>query len=406
MTMLKLAWKNILHKPLNALLSWTGISISAGIISMLLIFQNNFERQFGKNIDGIDMVIGAKGSPLQLILSSVFHIDAPTGNIPLKEAEQWMQHPLVEKAVPLAYGDSYEGCSIIGTTEAYLQHYEAVIAAGKAFENNFEVVLGHNLSQKLSLKVGDTFFSTHGHDEHGEEHTDQAYTVTGVLSPTGTVLDNLIVGNIESVWKIHDHPDEHQHCNHEDGHHHHEDKHRELTAILVKFKTPMALVQMPRLINQETSMMAAVPAIEVNRLFSLFGTGITVLKNIGFGIMLLAALIIFVSLYNALKERKYELALMRTVGISGLRIFISLLAEGLIISITGICSGLVLSRIILFLLSGAIQDNYHLAWDKLWSPVPGEPALTVITLCLGLLAVLIPALRIWSLNISKTLANG
>lgn len=406
MNMLQLAWKNLLHKPLNAMLSWVGLTISVGIISVLLIFQNNFERQFSRNIDGIDMVIGAKGSPLQLILSAVFHVDAPTGNIPLEEAEQWMQHPFIAEAIPLAYGDSYEGYTILGTNNAFLKLYNAEITSGETFEEKFEVVVGHNLIKQLSLKIGDSFYSTHGNDKHGEQHH-QAYTVTGFLAPTGTVVDNLIVGDIESVWKIHNHDDASLHCdyNTESTHHYHQ-KERELTAVLLKFKSPVALVQMPRLINKETSMMAAVPAIEANRLFALFGVGITVLQNIGLGIMLLAALIIFVSLYNVLKERKYELALLRAIGISRLSLFISLLTEGLILSVAGIMSGLILSRAILALLSGIVQENYHLRWDALWTLVPGEGVLITTALLLGLLSVSLPALRIWSLNISKTLANG
>ncbi|MGR3811815.1 ABC transporter permease [Jiulongibacter sp. NS-SX5] len=439
MKMLKLAWKNILYKPLSSILCWIGLFIGVGIISALLIFQENFEKQFSRNIDDIDMVIGAKGSPLQLILSAVFHIDSPTGNISEKEASRWMKHPLVEKAIPLAYGDSYSGTPIVGTNQEFLSHYSSELESGESFEHNFDVVLGSSIAKKYKLNIGNEFFSSHGNDEYGEEHTNQAYTVTGILKANGTVLDNLIVSNIESVRQIHDHGEEEhidrlaeieQADSHEEEHHEHgeddhdhgeeghshaeEDEHAEhdhaendeLTAVLIKFRSPMGLVQIPRQVNEQSSLMAAVPAIEVNRLFTLFGVGIAVLRNVGAGIILLSAMIIFVSLYNSLKERKYELALMRAVGISRLRILWSLLVEGLVLSIAGIATGLLLSRVALASLSTTLENNYSLRWAQLWKLMPGEPLLIFGALLIGLLAALIPGLRIWSLNISKTLAHG
>lgn len=396
--MLKLGWKNLLHRPLNALLCWIGLSVSVSIISVLLIFQENFERQFEKNVQGIDMVIGAKGSPLQLILSAIFHIDAPTGNIPLQEVQKWMEHPLVETAMPLAYGDSYQGVPVVGASHKLLEHYQADILAGETFIDDFEVVIGYALAKRLGLEIGNEFFSNHGNDQHGELHTHQSYKITGILSPTGTVIDNLIVGNIESVWGMHDH--------NEHNHHSEEHQEKEITAVLVKFRNPMGLMQMPRIINDQTSMMAAVPAIETNRLFSLFGVGIDLLKNIGFGIMLLAVMTVFVSLYNSLKERKYELALMRTVGISRIRILVSLIVEGLILASAGVVSGLLMSRVALSTLSSVMEKDYFLTWGKLWPFVPGELTLIVATLSLGLLSASLPALKVWYINISETLAHG
>ncbi|HMR81859.1 MAG TPA: ABC transporter permease [Niabella sp.] len=425
--MLKLAWKNLLYKPLSTLLCWILLAVSVGIISLLILLQNQFENQFSRTISGIDMVMGAKGSPLQLILSAVYHVDAPTGNIKLEEAEKWMKHPFVEKAIPLAYGDSYKGYSIIGTTKDYLDQYGAVVATGSLYKNNFEVVVGSALAGKLQLKTGSTFYGTHGQDEHGEEHREKAYTVTGVLNPTGSVVDNLIIGNIESVWKIHEHHHEgeahhaangHQHDaekHHEAGeHHHHDEEHetahseaeKELTAVLLKFRNPMGLVQLPRIINQQTNMMAAVPAIEVNRLFTLFGVGIDTLKNIAWGIMLLSGLSVFVALFNSLKERKYELALMRTMGAGQGKLVWLVLMEGLLLSMAGIITGLLLSRSALWLVAGRFEKDYHLSVQSWALQLPAEIYLCLLAVLIGLIASLTPAIKAWFINISKTLANG
>lgn len=429
--MLKLAIKNLLHKPLSTLLCWILLSVSVGIISLLIILQDQFEKQFSNNIKGIDMVIGAKGSPLQLILSAVYHTDVPTGNIKYAEAEKWMRHPFVEEAIPLAYGDSYKGYSIIGTTKNYLSKYEAVIDSGRLYEKDFEVVVGSSLAKKLQLRTGSRFFSIHGNDEHGEEHKSQPYTVTGVLKPTGTVVDNLIVGNIESVWRIHEHHDEKDndkpdtagHANshqqehgkeehdaeedHASGHTDHDEKHeKELTAVLLKFRNPMASIQWPRMINQNTNMMTAVPAIEINRLFTLFGTGINLLKNIGWGIMLLSGLSVFVALFNSLKERKYELALMRTMGAARNKLLLLVLTEGLLLCLAGLLTGLLLSRIALIVFNAGFERGYHFSVKQWALQLPGEMYLLLLTVCVGVIAAIVPAVKAWFINISKTLSNG
>lgn len=408
----KIAWKNLLYKTLGTLLSYFLLSVSVGIISLLLLLQEKLENQFSNNIKNIDMVIGAKGSPLQLILSAVYHIDAPTGNIKLKEAEKWMRHPYVETAIPLAYGDSYRGFSIVGTTKAYLEKYSAEIDIGKMFEKDFEVVAGNELAEKLQLKVGSRFYSTHG-DDNGEEHKENAYTVSGILKPTGTMPDNLFISNIESVWKMHDHGEAEEHHDEHDknaGEKHagDDDKEaeKELTAILVKFRDPMGFIQLPRIVNEQTNMMAAMPSIEINRLFSLFGVGIETLKNIGWGIMILSALSVFVALFNSLKERKYELALMRTLGAGRNRLFLLLLMEGLMLCIAGFITGLLLSRTGLWIMAGGFEKNYHFNiqnWSLQW---PGEAWLMLLTLLLGIAAAIVPASKAWFINISKTLSDG
>ncbi|MEL6802451.1 MAG: ABC transporter permease, partial [Bacteroidota bacterium] len=129
----KIAWKNIIHKPLNSALCVSLLLFAVAIISLLLLIQKQLEDKFERDLKNIDLVIGAKGSPLQLVLSSVYHLDAPTGNIKMAEARQIMENPMVKEAIPLAYGDSYRGYRILGTTEAYLDKYDAQLADGRVF---------------------------------------------------------------------------------------------------------------------------------------------------------------------------------------------------------------------------------------------------------------------------------
>lgn len=411
----KTAIKNILNKPLSFLLGWLLLTVSVGIISLLLLVQQQIEKQFTRDIKGVDMVLGAKGSPLQMILSAVYHLDAPTGNIKLAQAQAWMKHPFVESAIPLAYGDSYKGYIVLGTTHDYLNKYDAVIQQGKLNENDFDVVVGSTAASILQLKLNDHFYSTHG-DKNGEAHNTNAYVVTGILKPTGSVIDNLIISNIVSVWKMHDegHDEEKERnqtevalvADDDKGKHEEEEsKQQEITAVLLKFRNPMGQVQFPYLINTNTKMMAAVPAIEINRLFSLLGIGIETLQKMAGGIMILSALSVFITLFNALKDRKYELALMRSMGSSRSKLMLLVLLESMLLCLSGFVCGIIMSRTVLFFLSKRAQADYHFSFNNFGMQLPEEAWLFVITMLVGIIAALIPAIKAYRLNISKTLAN-
>jgi putative ABC transport system permease protein len=452
----KLAWRNIWFKPLNTILSIILLMSSVAIITVLILLEKQFEEKFNSNIDGVDLVMGAQGSPLQLILSSVYQVDAPTGNISYDSAKVWMKNPFVEKAIPLAFGDNYRGYKILGTTHDYLEKYGAKISEGKLFEHNFEVVIGSDIAQKLNIKIGDKFFGSHGDAAEGEVHENQAYSVVGIASKTGKVVDNLILCNIPSVWQMHagheshnhdenaenpahgieghvhhDDEDEHQHihdgnCNHDHEHisenppHGHEghihDDHEndltidepgmEITAVLLKFRNKMGIVTWPRIIAQNTKMQVASPAIEINRLFKLFGIGIDALRYLAYGIMLISGISIFIALFNTLKERKFEFAILRVSGAGRFKLLMLVMIESLLLCVVGFLFGTILGRIALMLLSNSAEEDfkmsfnpYEFIWDK-------EGILFLLTIFVGIIAALIPAIKAYNLNISKTLANG
>ncbi len=412
---LKIAWKNAWFKPLNTVLSVVLLTASVAIISLLILLQKQFEKQFSSNIDGVDLVIGAKGSPMQLILSSVYQMDAPTGNINYAAAKVWMKHPFVKTAIPLAFGDNYRGFKILGTTEDYMKKYEATITSGKMFTKNFEVVLGNEVAKKMNLKVGDTFLSSHGDAEQGEVHEEHPYIVVGIASKTGKVIDNLILSNIESVWAMHHHEEEtaavvaHQHEEGEEHHHegvHNHDEDHEITAVLVKLKNKMGFVLWPRLIAQNTNMQAASPAIEINRLFSLFGIGLDALQYLAYGIMFISGISIFIALYNTLKERKYEFALMRVSGARRSQLLILVLFESILLCIIGFILGTIVGRVALYLISTSTEETYKMAFNPFEFAVKEEGILFLTTIFVGIIAAVIPAVKAYRLNISKTLANA
>ena len=416
----KLAWKNIWFKPLNTILSVVLLTSSVAIITTLVLVEKQFEEKFSSNIDGVDLVMGAQGSPLQLILSSVYQVDSPTGNISYDSAKVWMQHPFIQKAIPLAFGDNYLGYKILGTTPDYLDKYGATISEGKLFEKNFEVVIGSDIAQKLSLKIGDEFFGSHGDAAEGEVHDHYGYKVVGIAKPTGKVVDNLILCTIPSVWQMHgSHGEEENPAHGEEGHvhvegeEHHEEADMtldepgmEITAVLLKFRNKMGIVTWPRIIAQNTKMQVASPAIEVNRLFSLFGIGISALQYLAYGIMLISGISIFIALYNTLKERENEFALMRVNGAKRLQLLKVVMIESLLLCVVGFIFGTILGRVGLSMLSNSAEEDFKMSFNPYEFIWEKEGTLFLLTIFVGFIAALIPAIKAYNLNISKTLANA
>jgi len=449
MNLIKISWANIKFKPLNTALSIILLAFGVGIISLLLLLEKQVTEKFDRNIKDIDFVLGAKGSPMQLILANVYHVDAPTGNINMEDAKKIVKNPMVKEAIPLAYGDNYEKWRIVGPTFKYPEHYEAQLQEGRIFSAAFEVTLGSKVAKETGLKVGDKFTSVHGFDqaaEAGEDlhHHDNPFTVVGILKSNSSALDNLILTPIESVWMVHE---GHDHENEEMGpstgsgtlENGEIDEHsaeanpksgirnpesvtgaelmriqageslepkdtREVTAYLIKKRNPMAAMMLANAVKN-TNMQLADPAIEMNRLTQGFGIGISAMKAIAIVIMVLSFISVFISLYNSLKERKYELALLRTMGGSKATLFRLILQEGLILVIIGYIIGAILSRLWLVILSNSLEDNFHYELNEM-GITSGEIVLLGVTLLVGMVASLLPALRALKMDISKTLSNA
>lgn len=394
MNLLKIARKNIGVKPLNSFLSMVLLAFGVGIISLLLIVEKQLQDQFDRNIKDIDMVLGAKGSPLQLILANVYHIDVPTGNISRREAERILKNPYIESGIPLAYGDNYKMHRIVGTTHAYHEHYGVELEEGVLFDAPFTATIGAAAAKATGLKIGDQFFSAHGLKDESDVHADKAFTVVGIFKTSNTVIDQLLLTPMESVWGVHEEVAE------ETG----KEMDEEITALLLKKRNPLAIVTLPNLLR-ETNMQIALPSIEINRLQSNFGIGMQTLRGIAILIMFISFLSVFISLYTSLRERKYELALMRSMGASRFTLFALLLLEGLLLTLLGTVLGLMTSRIGIAVLGNMVESEFNYSISQM-ALLPAEGLLVAITIFVGVLASLLPALGAVRIDISKTLSHG
>lgn len=417
-----ISWNCLKAKPLNTILNVLILSLGLATIIVLILLSHQFEEKLEKNTQGIDLVVGAKGSPLQLILCNIFHVDFPTGNIPLGEADQLVRHPLIKSAVPLALGDSYRGYRIVGTTPAYPAIYEAEVAEGSMWEADFEATIGAFAAKQLELGLGDTFYGAHGMGSAtSHSHEEQAFKVVGILAETNTVMDNLILTNVQSVWYSHDTHGE-ENSTDSVSHEAHEEEvaevgidpetglprgkeGREITSLLVDYRSPLAAIQLPRLINTQTDMQAASPAFEVARLFSIVGVGADVVQAFAYMMVLIAVLSIFIALYNALKERKYDLAVMRSLGSSRTQLFVMVVLEGVIVTLLSVFLGLIMGHGVIELLAGWIEQTEQVGLTgKLFLPL--EWLVIGGALVVGVLTALIPAWQAYRTDISKVLARG
>ena len=397
MKTIALAWRYLWSRPLGAALNLLLLSLGLASITFLLLVNYQFSRAFDRDLAGIDVVVGAKGSPMQLILSGVFHIDVPPGNVPLKAVQALRAHPLVAQVIPISLGDNFRGFRIVGTSHDYITHYQATLAQGALWNAPMQVVLGSTVARKMGLKLGDTFAGSHGLGAGGHVHGDSTYTVHGILAPSGSVLDRLILTDTASVWKVHE---DYTAVDDEDRKIMEEE--REVTLALVRYKTPMAAMTFPRYINTSTEMQAAAPALEITRLLSMLGVGTDVLRAFAGVLLLTAGLSVFIALWSAVRERRGDLALLRMLGAPPRRVAALLLSEalwlGLLAAVLGLAAGQALTAALGWMLQ---LDHSLLIGGMVW---PVELALVpVLALGVSLAAAILPALGAYRVSVLELL---
>ena len=414
MNLFSLSIKNVFAKPLSSLLSILLFGFGVAIIVSILLTSTFLKNEIKQNAKGIDLVVGAKGSPLQIILASIFHIDFPTGNISLQDANNLTKNRLIASAVPISLGDSYQGYRIVGTTNAYAELYKAEIASGEWFGTNMTATVGSTVASNLGIAIGDEIASAHGLSEGGEGHDEHPFKVVGIMEPTGSVLDKLILVSVESVWIVHGGHEEHDHEEDSDLH----DKvsldrlgievtkeqleNEDVTSLLIKYRSPMAAVQLPRIVNETSNLQAASPPYETARLFNIIGVGVDVVNVLGLVIIILSATSVFIALINSLKERKYELAIMRSMGASQLKIFTLILVEGFILTIVGSIFGFGIAH----LGFGILVESMEQIQTSGMFFVSDEYKVMLGSFTVGIFASIIPAFLAYKSDISETLSKA
>ncbi len=456
--MISLAIAYLRDRPFTTALNVLLLAISVAMLVLLLQFGTQASERFERDARGVDLVVGSKGSPLQLILSSVFHVDQPTGNIPLSSLELLRRDPAVARAVPLALGDNFRGYRIVGTDASFGDLYQTELADGRSFDGEMEAVLGAQVAAETGAALGQKFVGNHGfaNDETGDQSHDHApFETVGILAPTGSVVDRLILTSVESVWDVHGIAHDHDHEGHEhdeeghedhdheahdehdhDGHDHdaHDDDHAhddheghdhegeeeaeaailqasgsglepELTALLVTYRNASGAIRIPQMVNRQTEMQSAVPATETARLLELLGASIDGIRVFAWLLAITGGLAIFVALLNMARNREGDLALLRVMGASRVQVFATVIMEGVITAALGAAAGWIAAHSLIMLARSNFTTLADLGLTP-WQALSGEALLVLAVIAIGAIAALIPALRVYRIDPAQTLARA
>lgn len=404
MNVLSLSLRYLWSRPLATTLNLLLLALGLASMTFVLIARDQIDRAFERDLAGIDVVVGAKGSPMQLILAGVFHLDVPPGNIPLVEVQKLAQHPQVAQLIPLSLGDNLQGFRIVGTTADYATHYGAQLAQGALWSAPMQAVLGAQVASRTGLQPGQAFEGAHGLGAGGASHGETPYTVSGVLAPCGCVLDRLVLTATESVWRVHD--DMHAGDGMDEAERAElaealaED--REVTLALITYNTPMAAVSFPRFINSTTSMQAAAPALEITRLLGMVGVGTQVLRAMAAALLAVAGLSVFIALWAAVRERRADLAMLRMLGAPPGRVASLLLCEALWLAALACVLGVLAAHGLVALFGSLLMDSQSLAING-WQWVPGVAWVPVLALGVAVAAALVPVVSAYRVDVSQLL---
>ncbi|MCK6461833.1 MAG: FtsX-like permease family protein [Planctomycetes bacterium] len=365
---------------------------------------------------GFDAVLGARGSELQLVLNSVFHLETSPGNIPWSLYREFKEDPRVELAIPYAVGDNYRGFRIVGTTPEIFEveyakgrRYGIAVAGGQRLgrffqAGNREAVLGSYVAEATGLKVNDAFNPTHGTDEDGHVHEDE-YTVTGILAPTNTPADRVVWIPIEGIFHMEGHVlrgtgEEHDPEPEEEI----ADEHKEVSAVMLRLKGEAAGFALKIKARASGVATLAWPIANVMQdLFDKLFWFVRILEIVAYLVVAVSMAGILASLYNTMNERRREFAILRALGARKGTVFASVVSEAATIAAVGALGGYVVHALVVAAAAYTLRTETGVVLDPFaYHPVLWAAPLGI--LALGAIAGLLPATKAYRTDVASNLA--
>ena len=354
---------------------------------------------------GIDLVVGPKGSALDLVLCCALHVSDPRGLVPVKAAMGAVANPMIRTAAPIALGDNVDGWRIMGSTPAILGVYRAKIASGQMWTDKLQAVLGASAARALNFKLGDSFVGAHGLAAGGESHEKFPYKVVGILAPTGSALDRLVLTDIETVRYVHveqakaeiaekGSTDEENVADLPNG----------ATAVVASYRVPTAAAFMPRQIDATDNLSAASPTLEIARLIGYVRPLTIAVTGLGLLLVVIAASGAAIGLLATMNARTRDLALLRALGASPDKIAIVAFAEASMIMAAALVLGSALTAGLLVLGSDLLADSTGL----LLQPELGLDQIAMLllgTISVTIVAAAFPAFRAINTQIEELLQS-
>jgi len=421
MSLWHIAWSYLWNRRFTTVMSIISLALSVGLISTVLTLREQTRRRFEEEGQSFDMVVGAKGNPLQLVLSAVYFLDLPKGTMSMDEFEQIKsEEDQVQAAFPICMGDTFKGFRLVGTTPDLFDYkwgsdlekgFE--LADGKCFEKPFEAVMGAVVAESSDLRVGDTFYSTHG-AIGGHIHENHPYTVCGILERSHSPNDRAIFCDVESIFAAHEHTDHEGEDDHEDELEHEEEEmlfddgigvRGKVSAVLVKLHSPIYRYEFRDMVNTEYNAMAVIPIEQIQQLYEqLLGTAKAVLLAIGYLVVVISSITIMIGLYMSILQRRRDLAIMRALGASPGEIFGSILIEAFWVSILGLAAGWAVGTGVCWTLGLYMTRKVGFQVGAITWTADLVTAYSIVIL-VGLIAGLLPAIQAYRTNVARDLAH-
>jgi putative ABC transport system permease protein len=403
------------------------MALGVALVVTVLVIHQVIDQSFRRSAQGYNLIVGAKGGRLELVLNTVYHLGRPIENIPYKvflEFSEGRYKPAVEVAIPVCMGDSYEGFPVIGTVPEmfaklhYLEGQDYEFAAGHNFNaaNEFDAVIGSQVARKAGLAVGGTFRPSHGLIEKGEHgHPHRPFTIAGVLAPTGTPMDRALFVNMEGFYHLEGHgrpasggmptlaPTESETHDHDAPI---PEAQKRVTAILVCTKGDWQATSLAKQVNEEEpTAQAVMPAQEISGLLDgIVGNIQVLLLVLAILVVVVAGIGILVSIYNSMNDRRHEIAVMRALGARRSTVVLVILLESILLSLGGGLLGLLLGHGLIGLLKPLIEDETGVIVHAMafqWVELILIPGLIGLATIVGYL----PAVVAYRTDVAKSL-NG
>ena len=395
MSLWKLSFAYLARRWGAALLTVIVGALGLALLSTVITMAHEVPAAVKRALGGADMVVGPKGSELDLVMCCALHITPTRGLMSFKAASDAVKSPYLKASVPVALGDSYNGTRILWTRPEIVQIYDAQLAQGRMFSGAMEAVVGAGAARQQGLRLGSTMVSTHGLDVGGELHTNVVYKVVGILKPNGSVIDRLILSDLKSIRVVHvdtSDPDE-QGPSQVAGQGYDKDGNPvAISAMLAKFSSPIAAAIIPRQITMTTDLTAASPELEMARLSALVRPIFNMVLVFGIVFGVVAALMAALGLIGALNQRAKDLALLRVLGASRLKVARVAVQEALILVHLAFALSIALAVAL-----GLVIGDRMLAYGLLVQPWAGLSTLATLyagALAAALLASVAPVARV------------
>jgi putative ABC transport system permease protein len=399
-----LTYKSIKNRKFTSMLCVLSIALSVTLFLGIERIRNGAREGFTNTISKTDLIIGAKGGPLQLLLYTVFHIGGAVNNIRMSTYEEIKNDHLVEWSIPISLGDSYKGYRVVGTDENFFLHYrfrgdkQVSFASGKIPTETFDVALGSEVAKKFHLKVGDPIVLSHGiSSESILSHDNTPFRIVGLLSPTQTPIDTGVFINLYGMEAMHFgwetgvpdgsaiNPDRFQKEN---------IKITQLTSFMVKLKSRIAVLKMRRMIDQyeKEPIMAIIPGLALQEMWQTIGYVEQILFLVSLCVLLVGVLSILISLYTSINERRREMAILRSLGASSRHVFALLIYESSFLVFSGCIIGVGALYGLLFFVRPWLESNFSI-YLEIQSLSVTEWFYLLGIFVAGTLAGLIPAVK-------------